>query len=408
MLVGLAVQYANRGEALRAAQRRSGPGTDSWAAFEAAIKRFDEVLAAADRRGDRRDGDRPADRLDASLGQLQTYYQRGGDAARDDDLDRMAANARSLISGMTPGYHLRPFALGLAGTTLIQRIARLLGEPWDLALNSMVMFGRPDAITAAFGRIPGFGPDLELAIGALAQAVALAEPAEQRHPAYTAALFSAHCLRYLAVRADGDLRDIGRLGRAVLGHPLASLGYRRQCGEWLLLVLMWQGAGIEGARVAGPRAGWPRLSPSAEGDLDTMLGLLAAFAADDGEHLAPALSALLTDSVLTRAEGNLSDAELSAYYARAREAAAGVAGVPAAHAVLLFRAAEIGAQLVYRGVGRPGLAEEVATAFRAARAGLPASHPLAAQFAARAAAFESARHVPPGSVTGRPEPAVPG
>ena len=258
MLVGLAVQHANRGDALRAAQRRSGPGTDSWAAFEAAIQWFDEVLAAADRRGDRRDGDRPTDRLDAWLGQLQTYYQRGGEAARGDDLDRMAASARSLISGMTPGYHMRTFALGLAGTTLIQRISRLLGEPWDLALNSMIASGRSDAIGAAFGRVPGFGPDLELAIGALAQAVRLADPAEQRHPAYTAALFSAHCLRYLAAPGDGDLREIGRLGRAVLGHPLASPGYRRQCGEWLLLVLMRQaawaeavGPGWRGGRAAG-------------------------------------------------------------------------------------------------------------------------------------------------------------
>ena len=132
-----------------------------------------------------------------------------------------------------------------------------------------------------------------------------------------------------------------------------------------------------------------------------MLGLLAAFAADDGDRLEPALSALLTDSVLARTEGNLSDAELRANYARARQAAAGMAGVPAAHAVLLFRAAEIGAQLVYRGTGGAGLADEVAAAFRAARAGLPARHPLAAQFAARAAAFESARHRPQGPVAGR-------
>jgi hypothetical protein len=407
MLIGLAVQHANRGDALRTALRRSGPGTDSWAAFESAIRRFDEVLAAADRRGDRRDGDRPTDRLDAWLGQLQTYYQRGGDAARDDDLDKMAASARSLISGMIPGYHMRPFALGLAGTTLIQRISRLLGEPWDLALNSMIMSGRPDAIGAAFGRVPGFGPDLELAIGALTQAVRLADPAEQRHPAYTAALFSAHCLRYLAAPGDGDLREIGRLGRAVLGHPLASSDYRRQCGEWMLLVLLRQAARAETASPGGPRTGWPRLSPSADGDLDTMLGLLAAFAADDGEHLAPVLAAILTDSVLTRTEGNLSDVELTAHYARARETAAGLAGVPAAHAVLLFRAAEIGAQLVYRGAAGAGLADEVAAAFRACRAELPARHPLAAQFAARAAAFESARREPRGPVTVRPDPGGP-
>ena len=116
-----------------------------------------------------------------------------------------------------------------------------------------------------------------------------------------------------------------------------------------------EAVGAEAGGVGGPR-GWPLPSPSADGDLDTMLGLLAAFAADDGDRLEPALSALLTDSVLARTEGNLSDAELRANYARARQAAAGMAGVPAAHAVLLFRAAEIGAQLIYRGTGGAGLA----------------------------------------------------
>ena len=133
-----------------------------------------------------------------------------------------------------------------------------------------------------------------------------------------------------------------------------------------------------------------------------MLGVLAGSPPTTGERLAPALSALLTDSVLTRAKGACLDTELSALYvALARRG--GMAAVPAAHAVLLFRAAEIGAQLVLPGAGRAGLADEVAAAFRAARAGLRAVHPLAPEVAARAAAFEAGgrNRQPPGPVTGR-------
>lgn len=407
MLICIAVQHTNRGDATRVRQGRSGPGTDSWAAFDAAISQFDEVLARVDRRGSGRDGACATDRLDAWLGQLETYYQRGGDAARDEDLGIMAALARNLITEMAPGYHVRPYALGRAGTALIQRLTRLLGDPWDRALNSMVLSMRPDAMTETVSRVPDCRADLELAIGSLTQAVRLADPADRRHPVYTAALFSAHCLRYLAFLGDDDIRETIRLGRAVMGHPQADPGYRRQCGEWVLLVLARHVAGTEASAGAEPRAGWMKLSPSADGDLDTMLGLLAAFAAEDGATLAPALSAFLTDSVLTRAEGDLSNAELSAEYARARKAAADVVGVPTAHAVLILRAAEIGAQLIYRGVAPAVMADEVAAAFSAARLGLPAGHPLARKIAARAAAFESARRKPPGAGTAPTRPAGP-
>ena len=138
-----------------------------------------------------------------------------------------------------------------------------------------------------------------------------------------------------------------------------------------------------------------------------MFGVLAAFAAEDGAALEPASSSLFTDFVLTRSEGSLSTAELAAEYARAREAAAGLASVPAAHAALQLRAAEIGAQLVYRGVGPAGIAREVAAAFSAAQQGLPAGHPLAREAAARAAAFEAARPAPPAPAPREPAPPGP-
>jgi hypothetical protein len=396
MLIDVAVQHANRGEATRASQSRSGPGTESWAAFDAAITQFGKVLAMTGGQGGWRDGSRATDRLDAWLGQLETYYQRGGGAARDEDLDPMAGLARALTSRMVPDYHVRPYALGRAGVMLIERLARQNGDPWDLALNTAVSSAEPGAISAAVGRVPSFGPDLELAIGALAQAVRLTAPDDRRHPAYTAALCAAHGMRYLAFLADHDLQEVGRLGRAVLGSPHGDPVYRRQCSEWLLAVLARRVAGADTAAAPGLRSGWRKPTPSADGDLDMMLGLLAGFAAEDGATLAPALSAFLTDSMLTRAEGDLSNTELSAEYARAHQAAADLASIPAAHAALLLRAAEIGAQLVYRGVAPTAVVDEVAAAFDQACRGLPAGHPLAREAAARAAAFQSALPKPPG------------
>ena len=394
MLISVAVQHANRGEATRASQGRSGPGTESWAAFETAIRQFEEVLAMIDRKDGSRDAARVTDRLDDWLGQLETYYQRGGGVARDDDLDTMAALARNLVTGMAPGYHARTYALGRAGVTLVQRLARLIGDPWDLALNAAVSSMRPQAISAAVGQVPGFEPDLELAIGALTQAVRLADPLDRRQPTYTAARCAAHGMRYLASFKDDDLQEVGRQCRVLLGHPQADPSYLRQCGEWLLAVLARRVAGTGTAVGAGPGTGWLTPAPSADGDLDTMLGMLAGFEAEDLAMLAPALSAVRTDFVLTRTEGDLSNAELNAEYARAREAAARLVSVPAAHAVLLLRAAEIGSQLVCRGASPAGVADEVAAAFSGARRGLPAGHPLARQVAARAAAFESALRKP--------------
>ena len=252
------------------------------------------------------------------------------------------------------------------------------------------------AVSAAVSQVPAFGTDLDLAIGALTQAVRLTDPADWRQPAYTAALCTAHGMRYMASFGNDDLLEVGRLCRAVLGHPQANPGFRRHCGEWLLAVLARRAASSDAAASAGPRAGWPKPSPSADGDLDTMFGVLAAFAAEDGAALEPALSSLLTDFVLTRSEGNLSDAELAAEYARARKAAADLANVPAAQAGLLLRAAEIGAQLVYRGIAPAGVADEVAAAYGTARRQLPAGHPVAREAAARGAAFKSARLRPPG------------
>jgi hypothetical protein len=402
MLISIAVQHANRGMAAQASPGRSGPGTDGWAAFDAAITQFEEVLALARRRGGWRDGTRATDRLDAWFGQLEAYYQRGGGTARDEDLDTITALARDLVTSMVPDYHVRAQALGRAGITLIQRLARLAGDPWDLALNAAVSSMRPEPISAAVARVPGFGSDLELAIVALAQAVRLADPADSRQLIYTAALCVAHGMRYLASFEDDDLQQVGRLCRAVLGHPQADSSYRRQCGEWLLAVLTRRLARPGTAVGAELGTDWLKPSPSADGDLDTALGMLAGFAAEDQAMLAPALSAALTDRVLTRSEGNLSNAELRAEYARALEAAAGLASVPVVHGALLLRAADIGAQLVCRGVAPAGMANEVAAAFSGARRNLPGGHPLAREVAARAAAFEAALRKPPGTAPWSP------
>lgn len=380
MLVRLAVQHANRGEALRAAQRRSGPGTDSWAAFDTAIRLFDEVLAAGSRRADRRDGDRPADRLDAWLGQLETYYQRGADTARDDDLDRIAAAARSLIGEMTPGYHVRTFALGRAGTALIQRITRLLGEPWDLALNSLVPPGRPDAITAAFGRVPDFGPDLELAIGALGQAVALTDPADRRHQDYTAALFSAHCLRYLAVGAKRDLDEIGRIGLAGVVPDASSLRALAAPGagsqdvlastpdataEAVAALLAQQPPGTARAAarsvLAVARYGiWLR-ERTGEGLGGSLNDLRLAIAElPSGHPLRARLTLLLVRMLLDRAQlgGDLADGDAALRLLAGLRAQAAVLASPASLPVLLAAA------------GPPGLSELLAAA-PADEAGFP-------------------------------------
>ena len=123
MLISVAVQHANRGESAGRASR-NGPrqGTESWAAFDAAIAQFEEVLAMTEGRGGWLDGSRATDRLDVWLGLIETYYQRGGGTARDEDLDTMASLARNLVTVMVVGYHVRPYALGRAGVTLIQRI----------------------------------------------------------------------------------------------------------------------------------------------------------------------------------------------------------------------------------------------------------------------------------------------
>ena len=246
MMLNLAVQHANRAEVTRPSDGRPGPGSPCLAALDAAIGQFQEVLAMTARRAGWRDESRATDRLDALLGQLETYYKRGDGAARTEDLDIMAALARDLITGMVPGYHVRPYALGRAGVTLLERLSLVPGGSWDRALNAAVSSLRPDAISAAASVVPGFRPDLELAIRALTHAVRLTDPADRRQLMFTAALCTAHGLRYLAFFSDGDLVEVGRLCRAVLGHPHADGVYRRQCGEWLLAVLARRAAGEDG------------------------------------------------------------------------------------------------------------------------------------------------------------------
>lgn len=384
--ISLAVQYANQG------------------AFDTAIRGFQELLAGLDRRGRRSDTTRDTDRLDARLGLLETYYQRGGERVTDKDLDVMAVQARPLITGMTDDYHQRAYALGRGGTLLLQRIMRLAGDPWTQALNAAVLSQGERPIRAAVARVPGFDADIDLATGALAQAFGLWDHASERYPVLAAALGSAHAVRWLAHGGDEDLHEFGRLYRIVMGHPAATPYYRRQCGEFLLIVLFHhiRDSAVGLTTFLGTAAG---LSPSGQADLDTMIGLLARFAAASGVSLDPELSWALAVATRIRAGDELSDAELAGSYARQRAAAAANAAAPAAHAALLAQAAVTGTELVRRGSGPPGLADEVAAAFSEALAGLPADHPIAVELAKQAAAFAASRR---DSGTAAPRAAVPG
>ena len=112
-LISLASQHASQGAALRAAQRRSSPGSESRAAFGAAIKQFEDVLAELAGRDRRSDRTRAHDRVDAWLGLLETYYQRGGGQAADEDLD-VIAQLRPQAGGRADGR--LPAASVCAGT----------------------------------------------------------------------------------------------------------------------------------------------------------------------------------------------------------------------------------------------------------------------------------------------------
>jgi hypothetical protein len=381
--ISLAVQHAGKGTELRRAERQAAPGTESWAAFEAAIAQFHAILADLRAPGRRTDGTRDTDRLDALLGLLETYYQRGGDRPLTRDLDDMAAVSRELIADMTAGYWLRGYALGRSGTQLLERLTRLIGEPWAAALNAALLSMRPTAIAQAVTGVPGLDADLDAAIAALTQAASLADHASRPQPLFLGALCAARGLRYLAHGEDADLREFGRLCRIVMGHPNLASHYKRMAGEFLLVVLADRLRGVDAA--AG-------LTPSADASLDTMIGLLERFAADDGSGLDATLSMALAGFTGLRADDELSDSELAASYRRQRAAAAAFELVPAAHNMFLGLAAITGADMLRRGTGGARLADEVAAAFEEALRGLPHGHPVAVEIAAGAAAFDADHH----------------
>jgi CHAT domain len=325
-LICLAVQHANRGD------------------FEAALQQFEEVLSGLAGRGQRSDTTRDADRLDAWLGLLETYYQRGGERPLDQDLDAMAGLARNLIAAMPADYWLRCYALARCGVLLIERISRRIGDSWDAALNTALLLNEPLVIGEATTRVAGARADLGAAIEALGLALGL-ESDTRRQPLLAAGLCAARALRYLAWADEEDLREFGRMCRIVLGHPQTAPHYRRSCGEFLLVVLA--------KRVRASGTGPAGLSASADADLDIMIGLLERFAEADGEGLASILSAALAGTSSVRADGELSNAELTALCARLNKAAAALTAVPAARAALLHQAAIAGAELARRSVG-PG------------------------------------------------------
>jgi CHAT domain-containing protein len=121
-LISVAIQHANRGASLRRTQDRAGPGSESWAAFAAAIGQFEALLAELPGRGRRSDQARAADRLDALLGLLETYSQRGGEQLSSTDLETMAGLGRDLCAAMIPGYRLRAYALGRCGSVLSRAV----------------------------------------------------------------------------------------------------------------------------------------------------------------------------------------------------------------------------------------------------------------------------------------------
>ena len=359
-LICLAVQHANMGAVLREQRRRSGPRSESWAAFSAAVQQFEEVLGELAGRGKRSDRTRDNDRLDARLGLLETYYQRGGERPLDEDLDVMAGLARRLIAAMPVDYWLRPYALARCAVLLIERITRRVGDPWNAALNTALLLQEPTVIGEAITRVPGIEADLGSAVDTLNLALGL-DGDTQRQPMLAAALSAARGLRYLAWSGEEDLREFGRLCRIVLGYPQADPHYRRTCGEFLLVVLAQRVRTTSpGPAPAGPGASI--LSASADADLDIMIGLLERFAEADGEGLASGLSAALAGTLSARADGELSDAELAAVCARLHNAAAAFAAVPAARAALLHQAAMSEAELARRGVSPTAPASPTAAA----------------------------------------------
>jgi len=209
-------------------------------------------------------------------------------------------------------------------------------------------------------------------------------------PLFVGALCGARALRYLAFGADEDLREFGHLCRIVMGQPNLSPHYQRVCGAFLLVVLA-QRLQASPAGVIDPFVADPQLSPSADADLDIMIGLLERFAAADGRGLDPFLSGALAGATQIRAGGELSDDELTATYERQRAAAAAFAAAPAARAALLFEAAITGAERVRRGTAPDGLADEVAAAFQEVLGFFPSGHQIAVLAAERYAAFRALR-----------------
>jgi hypothetical protein len=121
---------------LREQQQRS----ESLAAFGAAVRQFEEVLGELSGQGGRRDQTRDLDRLDAGLGLLQTYCQRGGERPLDEDLEAMAGLARSLLAAMPADYPPRTYALARCAVLLIERITRRISE--DGSLVNVLVVGR--------------------------------------------------------------------------------------------------------------------------------------------------------------------------------------------------------------------------------------------------------------------------
>jgi hypothetical protein len=383
-LICLAMQHLNRGEAL--AKDKKGPGSAGWADFGAAIEQLEVVLTMLSGRGRRSDSTRVADLLTALVGLIEAYYRRS-DQPSDAELDDMAVMARRICAEMTPDYRLRGYALGRSGVVLTQRLARMIGDPWDDALNSAIMLGRIDSMGQPLTRIAGAEADLDLSIDALTQAVGREDYASRLHPLFVSALCTARVLRYLARQDDEDLREMARLGRIVMGHPHTTDEYKRVFGDAAIVELA-QRLDVD---VAGfPTAAASEHSPTGAANLDVVLGMLRRLTAADQEPDAE-LSTMLAMLMGTQIGTDLADAELADAYRRLRETADTGARGLGLRTVLLLAAAITGTELIRRGTGPANLAADVALVLQQAGRGLPATHPLASTLGPLTSAFEAAR-----------------
>lgn len=296
---------------------------------------------------------------------------------------------------MIPDHWLRAQGLGIFGTFLLLRVARRLEGRWDSAVNAQVArpSRRSDNSHIQTLALPGMADDLDAAIEAFAEAAGFGDPADFRQPIYLVGWCTGLVLRY-ATRGDAaDVSELARLAPIVLGHPTLAPDYRQQCVAYLALALLRRlaAADIPIDHLSGLTT---MLAPSAQADLSTLIAMTRRMASDESDQ-SPELSMLDAALSTIRADADLTDADLTASYARYRAALPGLARMPALQAVVLHLTATTGAELVRRGRAGPAVALEVTAAYQQALRQLPAGHPNRRQISADAAEFDRRQQLQP-------------